>query len=200
MTKPRLFIVIPCYNEEEVLPLTAPLFLQKLKDLRAAGKIAEDSRVLFVTDGSTDKTWQIIQELHADDPAFFSGVNLAHNAGHQNAVLAGLMSVKELCDMAITMDADLQNPPEEVPRLVEKLREGYDVVVIASSDMSHYIPKDLAEKLDMKLLDRMCALDIEGMYSEIARYDISACGYGPIAATITATSPSKATLMSPTRG
>ncbi len=83
-------------------------------------------------------------------------------------------------------------------RLGNRIREaceGYDVVVIASSDMSHYIPKDLAEKLDMKLLDRMCALDIEGMYSEIARYDISACGYGPIAATITATSPSKATLL-----
>ena len=95
MTQPRLFIVIPCYNEEAVLPLTAPLFLQKLRDLSAAGKIAEDSRVLFVNDGSKDKTWQIICDLARKDEHFI-GIAQSRNRGHQAAVLAGLPRTLEM--------------------------------------------------------------------------------------------------------
>ena len=89
-TEPILYIVIPCYNEQEVLPITAPMFLQKLTDLTAAGKISPDSRVLFVNDGSKDRTWEIINELAARD-AHYVGICQSRNRGHQNAVLAGLM-------------------------------------------------------------------------------------------------------------
>ena len=89
-TEPILYIVIPCYNEQEVLPITAPLFLQKINDLAAAGKISPDSRVLFVNDGSKDRTWEIINELAASDEHYV-GICQSRNRGHQNAVLAGLM-------------------------------------------------------------------------------------------------------------
>ena len=90
---PILYIVIPCYNEQEVLPITAPLFLQKINDLAAAGKISPDSRVLFVNDGSRDRTWEIINELAASDEHYV-GICQSRNRGHQNAVLAGLMEAK----------------------------------------------------------------------------------------------------------
>ena len=100
---PRLFIVIPCYNEQEVLPITAPMFLDKLRGLSAAGKIAEDSRVLFVNDGSKDRTWEIIRELAASDPHYI-GISQSRNRGHQNAVLAGLMEARDKCDSTISID------------------------------------------------------------------------------------------------
>ena len=87
---PVLYIIIPCYNEQEVLPITAPQFLKKITDLSAAGKISPDSRVLFVNDGSKDRTWAIINELAASDP-HYAGICQSRNRGHQNAVLAGLM-------------------------------------------------------------------------------------------------------------
>ena len=101
--KPRLYIVIPCYNEQEVLPITAPMFLDKVKGLAAAGKISEDSRVLFVNDGSRDRTWEIIEELAAKDEHFI-GISQSRNRGHQNAVLAGLMEAKDVCDITISID------------------------------------------------------------------------------------------------
>ena len=105
---PRLFIVIPCYNEQEVLPITAPMFLEKLKSLTAAGKISADSRVLFVNDGSKDNTWNIIQELAKADEHYI-GISQSRNRGHQNAVLAGLMEAKDKCDITISIDCDGQD-------------------------------------------------------------------------------------------
>ena len=105
---PVLYIVIPCYNEEQVLPITAPLFLQKITDLAAAGKISPESRVLFVNDGSKDKTWSIICDLAKQDPHYL-GISQSRNRGHQNAVLAGLMEAKDKCDITISIDCDGQD-------------------------------------------------------------------------------------------
>ena len=127
MTQPRLFIVIPCYNEEAVLPLTAPLFLQKLRDLSAAGKIAEDSRVLFVNDGSKDKTWQIIRELAAQDEHYI-GISQSRNRGHQNAVLAGLMEARDKCDITISIDCDGQDDINAMDEMVDAYLDGCEVV------------------------------------------------------------------------
>lgn len=123
-----LYMVVPCYNEEEVLNETAGRLKEKYQSLIERQMISDKSRIVFVNDGSKDRTWSIISELHESDPDFFSGVNLAHNAGHQNAVLAGLMSVKEICDMAITMDADLQDDIDTIDAMVEKYYEGNQVV------------------------------------------------------------------------
>ena len=122
-----LYIVVPCYNEEEVLPETSRRLKEKLEALMAAGTISRESRVLFVNDGSKDKTWQLIEELHQSSP-IFSGVDLSRNRGHQNALLAGLMTAKERCDMAISMDADLQDDIDAVDAMVDKFHEGCDIV------------------------------------------------------------------------
>ena len=129
MNKPeKLYMVVPCYNEEEVLNETAGRLKEKYISLIERNMISPESRVVFVNDGSKDETWNIICSLHESDPDFFSGVNLAHNAGHQNAVLAGLMTVKDICDMAITMDADLQDDIDTIDAMVEKYYEGNQVV------------------------------------------------------------------------
>ncbi|MCQ2464127.1 MAG: glycosyltransferase family 2 protein [Oscillospiraceae bacterium] len=123
-----LYMVVPCYNEEAVLHETSDRLREKYTSLIDRGLISPDSRVVFVNDGSKDSTWDIITELHEAEPQFFSGINLAHNAGHQNAVLAGLMTVKDICDMAITMDADLQDDIDTIDAMVEKYYEGNQVV------------------------------------------------------------------------
>ncbi len=124
----RLFCVIPCYNEQEVLPETSARILAKLKYMIAQGKISEDSRVLFVNDGSKDSTWDIICRLH-EEVSHFQGLNLSRNMGHQNALLAGLMTAKDLCDMAISMDADLQDDINAIEAMVDKFdNEGCDIV------------------------------------------------------------------------
>ena len=129
MNKPeKLYMVVPCYNEEEVLNETAGRLKEKYISLIERNMISPESRVVFVNDGSKDETWNIICSLHESDPDFFSGVNLAHNAGHQNAVLAGLMTVKDICHMAITMDADLQDDIDTIDAMVEKYYEGNQVV------------------------------------------------------------------------
>ena len=122
-----LYIVVPCYNEEEVLPETSRRLKEKLESLMAAGKISPDSRVLFVNDGSRDKTWEIISQLH-EQCSLFSGADLTRNRGHQNALLAGLMTAKERCDMAISMDADLQDDIDAVDAMVEEYYAGCDIV------------------------------------------------------------------------
>jgi len=122
-----LYIVVPCYNEEEVLPETSRRLKEKLEALMAAGTISRESRVLFVNDGSKDKTWQLIEELHQSNP-IFSGVDLSRNRGHQNALLAGLMTAKKRCDMAISMDADLQDDIDAVDAMVEQYYAGCDIV------------------------------------------------------------------------
>jgi glycosyltransferase involved in cell wall biosynthesis len=123
-----LYMVVPCYNEEAVLHETANRLKEKYASLIERGMISHDSRVVFVNDGSKDKTWDIIQELHNSDSATFSGINLARNSCHQNAVLAGLMTVKDICSMAITMDADLQDDTNAIDAMVEKYHEGNHVV------------------------------------------------------------------------
>lgn len=122
-----LYIVVPCYNEEEVLPETARRLKDKLLSLTAAGKISAESRILFVNDGSKDGTWKIISNLHAADPVF-SGADLSRNRGHQNALLAGLMTAKDRADMVISMDADLQDDVNAVDAMVDKFHEGCDIV------------------------------------------------------------------------
>ena len=124
---PVLYIIIPCYNEEAVLPLTAPMFLQKLTDLTGAGKISDESRILFVNDGSRDSTWEIIQNLAKQD-AHFAGISQSRNRGHQNAVLAGLMESKDRCDITISIDCDGQDYINAMDRMVDAYAEGYDVV------------------------------------------------------------------------
>lgn len=123
-----LYMVIPCYNEEAVLPETARRLKEKYQTLQSESWISPKSRIVFVNDGSKDATWNIIQQLHQQDPDFFSGINLAHNSGHQNAVLAGLMTVKEMCNMAITMDADLQDDVNAIDAMIAKYYEGNQIV------------------------------------------------------------------------
>ncbi|MBO5034947.1 MAG: glycosyltransferase family 2 protein, partial [Oscillospiraceae bacterium] len=122
-----LYVVVPCYNEEEVLPETSRRLKEKLRSLIAAEKISSRSRILFVNDGSKDRTWELICKLHKED-AVFSGLDLTRNRGHQNALLAGLMFAKEKCDMAISMDADLQDDVDAVDRMVEEYCAGCDIV------------------------------------------------------------------------
>ena len=140
-------MVVPCYNEEEVLNETASQLKAKYTSLIERKLISPESRVVFVNDGSKDKTWSMIQELHKADPNFFSGINLAHNSGPQNAVLAGLMTVKEICDMAITMDADLQDDINTIDAMVEKYYEGNQVVygVRSARDTDTFFKKFTAE-------------------------------------------------------
>lgn len=135
MEKPEiLYMVVPCYNEEEVLRETAKRLEEKYRSLIDRTLISPKSRVVFVNDGSKDSTWEIIQELHNESPQLFSGINLSRNSGHQNAVLAGLMTVRDICDMAITMDADLQDDINAIDEMVQKYYEGNQVVYGVRSD------------------------------------------------------------------
>ena len=122
-----LYVVVPCYKEEEVLPETSKRLKAKLTALIAQGKISPRSRILFVNDGSKDRTWPIIEELHAQD-RIFSGVNLSRNRGHQNALLAGLMTAVQYADMMVSMDADLQDDIDAMDRMIDAYHEGCDVV------------------------------------------------------------------------
>ena len=122
-----LCIVVPCYKEEEVLPETSKRLKMKLENLISSNKISSKSKILFVNDGSKDKTWTIIQNLHENDK-MFSGVNLSRNRGHQNALLAGLTVAVNFADMIISMDADLQDDINAVDEMVDKYLEGFDVV------------------------------------------------------------------------
>ena len=124
---PKLYIVIPCYNEEEVLPITSVMFLEKLNSLIEKGKIDADSRILFVNDGSRDNTWQIIQSLAKEDP-HYEGICLSRNRGHQNALLAGLMEAKDLCDITISIDCDGQDDINAMDEMVDAYLEGSEIV------------------------------------------------------------------------
>ena len=122
-----LYIVVPCYNEEEVLPETARRLGDKLNALMDSGKISPKSRVLFVNDGSKDKTWEVISRLHGENP-LLCGVDLSRNRGHQNALMAGLMTAKDRADMVVSMDADLQDDVDAVDAMVDKYLDGVDIV------------------------------------------------------------------------
>ena len=127
MEKPILYIVIPCYNEQEVLPITAPMFLNKLKQLMSDGLISGDSRVMFVNDGSTDGTWDIISKLAAEDEHFI-GISQSRNRGHQNALLAGLMEAKDRCDISISIDCDGQDDIDAMDKMIAEYLGGCEVV------------------------------------------------------------------------
>ena len=154
---PVLYIVIPCYNEEAVLPITAPMFLQKITDLAAAGKISPESRVLFVNDGSKDKTWQIITELANSDPHYI-GISQSRNRGHQNAVLAGLMEAKDRCDITISIDCDGQDDINAMDAMVDAYRDGCEIVygVRSKRDTDTFFKRFTAEGF-YKLLNAMGA-------------------------------------------
>ena len=122
-----LYIVVPCYNEQDVLPITAPMFLGKIRSLAAIGKISDDSRVLFVNDGSRDRTWDIIKELSLSDNHYL-GISQSRNRGHQNAVLAGLMEAKDRCDITISIDCDGQDDINAMDAMVDAYLDGCDVV------------------------------------------------------------------------
>lgn len=122
-----LYIVVPCYNEEEVLPETARRLREKMRALISGGSISPDSRVLLVNDGSRDRTWEMIRSLHEED-MLFDGLCLSRNRGHQNAVLAGLMTARQYADAAISIDADLQDDVNAIDSMVEKWLSGCDIV------------------------------------------------------------------------
>lgn len=122
-----LNLVIPCYNEEKALPLTKKELDKKMKQLVKDGLISKDSKVVLVNDGSKDKTWEIISDMHKEDKMYV-GVNLSRNRGHQNALLAGLMYAKEHCDISISMDADLQDDINVMDDMIKKYNDGADIV------------------------------------------------------------------------
>jgi len=153
----KLYLVIPCYNEEAVLPETAKRLKEKITSLIEKGKIDKASRIVFVNDGSKDKTWEIICSLHEQDKAF-SGINLSRNRGHQNALLAGLMTVKDHADMTISMDADLQDDIDAVDEMIDKYLDGKDIVygVRSSRKKDTFFKKATAEGF-YKLMNTMGA-------------------------------------------
>ena len=124
----RLYIVVPCYKEEAVLPETSRRLREKLEALIKQGKIDRDSRILFVNDGSKDRTWPLIEQYHKEAPEIFSGINLSRNRGHQNALLAGLSTAVTRADMVISMDADLQDDINAVDAMIDEYHNGYDIV------------------------------------------------------------------------
>lgn len=144
--RPILWMVIPCYNEEQVLPMTAPLFLNKLNELAQKGKISDRSRVLFVNDGSKDKTWQIICDLAKQDEHYI-GICQSRNRGHQNAVLAGLMEARDKCDVTISIDCDGQDDINAMDQMVEEYWNGCEVVygVRSKRDTDTWFKRTTAE-------------------------------------------------------
>jgi len=134
MKKPKLYIVIPCYNEEEVLPLTLPVFLDKITKLSESGMIADDSRILLVDDGSKDNTWKVISEFC--DNSMVEGLSLSRNFGHQNALVAGLMEAKDKCDITISMDCDGQDDINAIDCMLNEYASGSEIVYGVRDDRS----------------------------------------------------------------
>lgn len=135
MEKPILYLIIPCYNEEEVLPITSRMFLNEINYLISKEKIHENSRILFVNDGSRDKTWDIILKLHSENEHFV-GISQSRNRGHQNSVLAGLMEVKNKCDITISIDCDGQDDISAMEKMVDEYINGSEVVYGVRSNRS----------------------------------------------------------------
>lgn len=177
-----LYLVVPCYNEQAVLPETARRLREKLGGMMESGLVGPDSRIVFVNDGSRDETWPMIAALHREDP-MFCGICLSRNRGHQNAVLAGLLTVRPLCDMAVSLDADLQDDVEVLDQFAAQYQEGCDVVYgVRSSRQSDTAAKRstargyyrllswlgvelVADHADYRLLSRR-ALDALAQYPE----------------------------------
>lgn len=153
----KLYIAVPCYNEEEVLPDSSGKLLDKMNKMIESGKITEDSRIVFIDDGSKDKTWQIISDLHEQNE-MFQGIKLSCNRGHQNALLCGLMTLKSECDAIISIDADLQDDIEVFDEMVEKFEGGCDVVygVRSKRETDTFFKRFTAEGY-YKILDKLGA-------------------------------------------
>ncbi len=155
MRKPTLYIVIPCYNEEEVLPITAPLFLAKIEELISLDKISSRSKILFVNDGSKDKTWDIICNLAKENERFI-GISQSRNRGHQNAVWAGLMESKDCCDITISIDCDGQDDINAINDMIDAYNEGNEVVYgVRSSRATDSFFKRFTAEAFYKLLKKM---------------------------------------------
>ena len=153
--KQTLYLVIPCYNEEEVLPETSKRLLEKITQMIAKETISESSKIVFVNDGSKDKTWEIIEKLHKENPTF-SGINLSRNRGHQNALLAGLITVKDFADMVISLDADLQDDINVIDSFVAEYYNGNDIVYgVRSSRKKDTFFKKTTAQLFYKLMLKM---------------------------------------------
>lgn len=152
-----LYIVVPCYNEEEVLPVTAEKLKEKTEQLKADGAISQNSRILFVDDVSSDKTWQIISELHEKDK-LYQGVKLSHNRGHQNALLAGLYTAAQYADATVSMDADLQDDIDAIDEMLKCYANGADVVygVRSKRDKDSFFKRATAEEF-YKIMQKMGA-------------------------------------------
>lgn len=157
MQKPVLYIVIPCYNEQEVLPITAPMFLKKLTQLCDDGLIADDSRIMFVNDGSSDGTWELIRAL-SEENEHYIGISQSRNRGHQNALLAGLMEAKDRCDISISIDCDGQDDINAMDKMVAEYLGGCDVVygVRSSRETDSFFKRTTAQGF-YKLLSKMGA-------------------------------------------
>ncbi len=130
-----LYLVVPCYNEEEALPKSAPVFFAKVEELIKKGKISDKSKILFIDDGSKDKTWNIIENLHKQN-SIFTGLKLSRNCGHEKALYGGLIFVKDKCDFAISLDADLQDDVSVLPDFIEEYNQGAQVVFGCRKDRS----------------------------------------------------------------
>lgn len=153
----KLYIVLPCYNEEEVLPETVSILTNKMEQLLAEGKITDTSRIVFVDDGSKDQTWNIIQNLYDVNP-WVLGIKLSRNRGHQNALLCGLMTVRGQADAVISMDADLQDDVNAIDKMVDAYQNGFDVVygVRAARKTDSFFKRFTAEEY-YRILERMGA-------------------------------------------
>ena len=157
MNLPILYIVIPCYNEQQVLPITSEMFLKEIRELIEKEKISVDSRILFVNDGSKDKTWNVICELSEKDRHFI-GISLSRNRGHQNALLAGLMDSMDKCDITVSIDCDGQDDISAMEKMVDEYLNGSDVVygVRAKRDTDTFFKRFTAESF-YKLLNALGA-------------------------------------------
>ena len=155
--KPVLYIVIPCYNEEKVLPITSGMFLEKLKSLISADIISDDSRIMFVNDGSRDSTWDIIMKLSGEQK-YFTGLSLSRNRGHQNALLAGLTEAGKLCDITISIDCDGQDDINAMDSMVREYLDGAEIVygVRSSRETDTFFKRTTAQGF-YKLMNRMGA-------------------------------------------
>ena len=153
--KPRLYMIIPCYNEEKVLPITSEMFLEELNLLIAKDKISENSRILFVNDGSKDKTWDLIKELSEKDEHFI-GICQSRNRGHQNAVLAGMMEAKDVADITISIDCDGQDDIAAMEAMVDRYHEGCEIVygVRSNRDTDTFFKRFTAQTF-YKLLNKL---------------------------------------------
>ena len=154
---PRLYIIIPCYNEEEVLPITSQLFREELEKLIARNKVAPDSRILFVNDGSTDSTWEIIRKL-SEECELFEGISQSRNRGHQSTLLAGLMEARELCDITISIDCDGQDDIAAMDKMVDEYLNGAEIVYgVRSARRTDTFFKRFTAQSFYRLLNRMGA-------------------------------------------